>query len=190
VDNYTDILKELNSEVSISQIPSDNHLFFDFLVNSINWNESIKSRKTASFGMPYNYSGITYDFQPIPVYFDLLLDFVFQARGFLPNNCLINYYPSAKAKMGFHSDDVEILSNGTGIAIFSFGSTRVLRLRNKQNKEISVDKSLENGSFFYMSQKVQENWLHAVLPSNDNISCGRISVTFRKLLVSNEQDSI
>ncbi|MFT5096791.1 MAG: alkylated DNA repair dioxygenase AlkB, partial [Psychrobacter okhotskensis] len=41
--------------------------------------------------------------------------------GYLPNNCLVNYYLDGSSKMGFHSDDTSQLADGTGVAILSLG---------------------------------------------------------------------
>jgi len=67
------------------------------------------ARKTASYGKAYNYSQIEYPFQPLLHALEQLTDGIEQTIGFLPNNCLINYYPDGKSKMGFHSDQVDIL---------------------------------------------------------------------------------
>lgn len=45
-----------------SFIPNSLKLFNDFLQN-IAWDESMKARLTASFGVTYNYSQILYDFK-------------------------------------------------------------------------------------------------------------------------------
>lgn len=85
--------------------------------------------------------------------------------------------------MGFHSDQTDILFNNTGIVIFSFGFPRVLRFKNKNDSKLIFDVLLENNSYFYMSQKVQNHWLHSVLPENNNDSKNeRFSLTFRKII--------
>ncbi len=145
------------------------------------WDNSIISRKTASFGIPYNYSNIEYEAIEIPEFLNELVQIVKNNSGFEPNNCLINYYFENSSRMGFHSDQIDILYKQTGIAIFSLGSTRVLRFKNKLKSVIILDVLLENNSYFYMSQEIQKNWLHAILPNKNQSLSERISLTFRKI---------
>jgi alkylated DNA repair dioxygenase AlkB len=99
--------------------------------------------------------------------------------GFKPNNCLINYYLDGKSKMGFHSDQTDILEQDTGIVILSIGETRILRFKSIEHPDKLVDFSLSAGSLIYMTQEVQKEWLHAIPLSNtDN---GRMSLTFRRI---------
>ena len=181
MDKANVILNELRSQLVLIQGPDMKTGFFSSLIEDIDWDERLRSRKTASFGIPYDYSGISYRYLPLPDYLQSLIEFVATKIGFMPNNCLLNYYPNGEAKMGFHSDNTEILSIDTGIAIFSFGSTRVFSLEHKVNRKVKLNLNLENGSFFYMSQKVQQEWLHAVLPGKKTSDDARISITFRKL---------
>lgn len=160
--NFEMILKKLKSEVI--------------------WDNSINSRKTASFGTPYNYSNINYKKIEMPLFLNELIEIVIKNNGFTPNNCLINFYYSQYSKMGYHSDQIDILYKNTGVAIFSFGSTRILRFKNKIDKEITYDFVLKNNSYFYMSQKVQKYWLHSVLQDDSLIGNERYSLTFRKIL--------
>lgn len=98
---------------------------------------------------------------------------------FQPNNCLINLYPDGKSKMGFHSDQIDILSVNTGVAIVSIGEERRLRFRQIEDKEIKYDFSLGNGSLLYMTQQVQKEWHHAI--PKDDTSNPRLSLTFRSI---------
>lgn len=157
----------------------------DILINlksNISWDDSIKSRKTASFGTPYNYSNINYEKKEIPFFLNELLITVNKNNGFFPNNCLINYYYENSSKMGYHSDQIDILENKTGVVIFSFGSKRILRFKSKIDSSITFDFTLNNNSYFYMSQEVQKFWLHSILQDNSNIIGERFSITFRKIL--------
>lgn len=81
--------------------------------------------------------------------------------------------------MGFHSDQIDVLENATGVAIVSLGETRVLRFRNIKDKSIVKDFHLFPGTLIYMNATVQRNWQHAIPKSNTNN--GRMSLTFRKL---------
>lgn len=137
------------------------------------------ARKTASYGKAYNYSQMAYPFQEfLPVLSDInkRLSLII---GFTPNNCLINYYPDGKSKMGYHADQTDILQEGTGIAIVSIGETRTLKFRNKMNPETYLEYKLLPGSLIYMTQEIQDVWEHAI-PKSDSEN-GRISLTFRNI---------
>lgn len=152
---------------------------FHWLVRHVNWDERMKSRKTASFGRSYDYSQITYSEMEFPSPLDRLIEGLESRLGFRPNNCLANYYLDGRSKMGFHSDRTDILAEGTGVAIISVGATRTLRFRNVNDFETTADFQLTPGSLFYMSCEVQEEWQHGI-PKGDT-DMGRISLTFRKI---------
>lgn len=174
----------LHSEIKIFNNILINHeeAFLTVKRESI-WDNSITSRKTVSYGIPYNYSNIIYKFSPFPSNIIKMSLIVKNNLGFNPNNCLINYYNSNTSNMGFHSDHVDILDKDTGIAIISLGNKRIMRFKSKLDKKIIHDIILEPNSLFYMSRLLQDFWLHSILPDNENINSERISVTFRKLNV-------
>lgn len=177
-------IKELKDEIVVkSNILKDSEVMLYHLKNDIIWDNSIISRKTASFGIPYNYSNIYYIKNEIPDFFEDLINVVKSSNGFVPNNCLINFYYDSNSKMGFHSDQIDILYKNTGIVIFSFGSSRILRFKNKNDFNIIYDIPLENNSYLYMSQEIQKEWLHSILPGDINEKSERFSITFRKILI-------
>jgi alkylated DNA repair dioxygenase AlkB len=154
-------------------------ILFDLLTTTVQWDERMAARKTASFGNAYNYSQISYphqDFTPELIDINRKLKAVI---GFEPNNCLINYYLDGKFKMGYHSDQIDILEADTGIAIVSVGETRTLKFRNIVNSEEFLNFELTSGSLIYMTQEVQSSWQHSI-PKSDT-SNGRISLTFRRM---------
>lgn len=152
---------------------------FDFLQKNIQWDERMTARKTASFGKAYNYSQMTYPFQVFIPELETIITLIEQTLEVEPNNCLINYYLDGKSKMGFHSDQTDILFENTGVVIISLGETRTLRFRNIENKEQIKDYDLPSGSLIYMKNEVQEKWQHAI-PKSDTEK-GRMSLTFRKI---------
>jgi alkylated DNA repair dioxygenase AlkB len=152
---------------------------FDELENSISWDDRMTARKTASYGVAYNYSQMSYPFNPLlPVLEQFCLN-INKQIGFEPNNCLINYYLDGKSKMGFHTDQVDILEHNTGVAIISLGQSRVLRFRKIENKEHTVDFTLSSGSLLYMNQAIQSEWEHAIPKADTDLA--RMSLTFRKI---------
>lgn len=160
--------------------PEPDKLFND-LLNSIRWDERIKARKTASYGLSYNYSGIVYpqtEMHPALTPICVILE---TALGFYPNNCLLNYYQDGNATMGYHSDSCEILKPGTGVAIVSLGSERIISYRSKTDKSIIHSYLLAKGSLLFMSNEIQNKWMHSI-PKQVN-STERISLTFRSVII-------
>ena len=152
---------------------------FNSLTSKIIWDESMKSRKTASFGKTYNYSQISYIERGFLVEIKNIIKNLTPVIDFKANNCLLNYYLDGKSKMGFHSDKIDILEGDTGIAIVSIGSIRTLRFRSIENTENIVDYKLTPGSLIYMTQNIQKEWMHSIIKSDTEN--GRISLTFRKI---------
>jgi alkylated DNA repair dioxygenase AlkB len=92
---------------------------YDKLVTTVKWDERMSARKTESFGKAYNYSQIEYPYQAFLPELSIMLAQLAPIIGFIPNNCLLNYYVDGKSKMGYHSDQTDILEPNTGIAIVS-----------------------------------------------------------------------
>ncbi|MGY4537206.1 alkylated DNA repair dioxygenase AlkB [Mucilaginibacter sp. UYNi724] len=160
---------------------ADQELFV-YLEQHEEWDIRVKARKTASYGVAYNYSQMNYPYRKMLPELTKICDSVNMVIGFEPNNCLINYYPNGESKMGFHADQTDILEDGTGVVIVSLGATRTLRFRNIQDNETLIDYSLATGSLLYMKQSVQRVWQHAIPKSNNNEA--RISLTLRRILES------
>ncbi|TAF65014.1 MAG: alpha-ketoglutarate-dependent dioxygenase AlkB [Cytophagales bacterium] len=152
---------------------------FNFLVTTVKWDERMAARKTASFGKAYNYSQIDYPYQIFLPELEVIIRKLNPIIGFEPNNCLVNYYMNGKSKMGYHSDQTDILEAGTGIAIVSIGEKRTLKFRNIEKPDLYLTYELTAGSLVYMTQEIQEVWQHSI-PKSDTEN-GRISLTFRKM---------
>jgi alkylated DNA repair dioxygenase AlkB len=152
---------------------------FEDLKNNIEWNKTMKARFTESFGVAYNYSQMTYPIKTMPDNIEELCKKIKKQFNFKPNNCLINFYLDGKSKMGFHSDQIDILAEDSGVAIISLGETRILRFRKIDNQTETVDYQLNSGSLIYMTQEVQKVWQHSIPKSKTEN--GRMSFTFRKI---------
>ena len=152
---------------------------FERLIAIVLWDDRMPARKTASFGKAYNYSQMDYPFQAFLPELEEINNKLNAVIGFKPNNCLINYYLDGRAKMGYHSDQTDILEVDTGIAIVSLGETRSLKFRNIANPDQFLTYELPSGSLVYMTQVVQARWQHAIPKSDTDNS--RISLTFRKI---------
>jgi len=170
----------LLDHITIVTLESIDIDLFDKIKTTTDWDNSIKSRKTFSYGVPYNYSDIKYTSKEFPNHIKLISEKISPLINFTPNNCLINYYYNENAKMGYHSDQIDILEKETGIAIVSLGSSRIIRFKNKINNEI-LDIIIYPNSLFYMTQEIQKLWLHSILKSSETHDYERISLTFRKI---------
>lgn len=159
--------------------PSESSALFGTLKQDTVWDERVKSRKTASYGLPYDYSGISYPITPIPEMFLPLLDKAEKAVGFRPNNILLNWYYDDRSKMGYHSVRTDILEEDCGIVIISLGDTARLDFRWKDDKAFHDSEILESGSLFYMGQERQEIMEHAL--SIPDFKEGRVSITLRRV---------
>ena len=162
-------------------LPNHRELFTE-LAEGIAWDERMRARKTASFGAAYNYSGIEYPAVPIHVLLTPLVEQLEARLGFRPNNCLLNFYETGDATMGFHSDATDELAPGTGVAIVSLGAERRLTFQSKPGKQTEHSYPLKSGSLLYMSAEVQNHWKHAILKQPD--TGARISLTFRQIAQS------
>lgn len=158
----------------------DPDTLFHTISESTLWDERMQTRKTASFGVAYNYDPMSYPFQEMLPDLTLLCEKIHTQTAFIPNNCLINLYADGNSKMGYHSDQTDMLAPNTGVAIISLGEVRTLRFRKTSNKEEKIAFDLPNGSLFYMNQKVQKLWQHAI--PKKKTEKARISLTFRQII--------
>ena len=156
---------------------SHHEFLFNSLLTSIEWDDRMSTRRTASFGRPYNYSQIDYPERPIPFELQALLVMLEKRLNIQFNNCLLNFYETGDNTMGFHSDGTAGLVSGTGVAIVSLGSVRDITYRSKTQAEIQRSFPLKPGSLLYMDDVVQENWMHAIKRQKE--AGPRISLTWR-----------
>ena len=159
-------------------VPDDDALFADLRANTA-WDETMRARVTASFGVPYNYAQMNYPAQPFPPQLAALLPRLEAQIGWMPNNSLINFYPDGDSTMGFHFDATDHLVEGTGVAIVSLGDERVLTFKNRADKSVTYPQAMPSGSLLLMSARTQSEWLHGILKQSG--AGARMSLTFRRL---------
>jgi alkylated DNA repair dioxygenase AlkB len=150
------------------------------LRDRIDWDLRMSARKTACYGLSYDYSGVSYQNKPMHPLLQPLCVQLAETLGFEPNSCLINYYVDGRSKMGFHSDEIDNLEANTQIIIISLGTERKLSFRSKVDYSQRRQYLLPHGSLLYMSQRTQELWSHAI--KRANVLDGRISLTFRRIV--------
>lgn len=148
-----------------------------FLTDEVDWLDHMRARQTASFGVPYNYSGQQYPAREMPPVISGLGARVAELSSHPFNNCLCNRYETGANTMGFHSDSYDGLVATSRIAIASFGSPRTLVFRSLDKRERS-EIILEHGSILLMTRETQLAWTHAIL--RDDTAQRRISATFRR----------
>lgn len=147
---------------------------------SVVWDTRMKARKTASFGVSYDYSQMRYPETDMPPPLAAIALQLEHSLGFLPNNCLLNFYEDGLSSMGFHSDSSQELAPGTGVAIVSLGAERPIVFRSKADRSVETSYPLASGSLLYMAQEIQDHWLHAIPKVPD--AGPRISLTFRRIV--------
>lgn len=165
-----------------SDFVPDSARLFEQLRDGIEWESSMRARRTASFGAPYNYSQMSYPERPMLAELESLLEPLANKVAWKPNNCLVNFYPDGDSTMGFHFDALEPLQEGTGVAIVSLGEERALTFARRDDKSVRFEQQMPLGSLLLMPAQVQDEWLHAVL-KQEGVGA-RMSLTFRQLKAS------
>ncbi len=163
----------------VAQFVPDHAELFQWMLQNTEWDRTMKARLTASFGRPYDYVGISYPEAPMPELLQTVCRRIEARLGFLPDNCLVNYYPDGDSKMGYHADSIAELADGTGVAIVSLGGERPLKFRGMGDPNRRYELTQPAGSLLYMPQDVHRHWVHAI-PRVARAE-PRISLTFRKL---------
>lgn len=143
------------------------------------WDDRMRARRTASYGAPYNYSGMIYPEAPMPPWLLAIAEAIEARLGYRPDNCLVNNYVEGTSTMGFHADSIAELVPGTGVAVVSLGATRTLTFRRTLARDVRWGCPLPSGSLLYMPPEVQLEWQHAVLKQPD--AGQRVSLAFRAL---------
>ena len=182
----TDLFSQLDAECpippDIRYVPyliPDHVRYFNYLVDNTQWNSQFKSRQTVTFGESYHYRHKTRKSRPLPAFLDVFCRAVLKNFGYLPNNCLVNYYPDGDHYISFHSDQDMEMKDHTGVAIFSLGAVREMVLRKIGNTQLQYANALEPGSAFYMSDQLQSEWQHGIPRQRGRGP--RISLSFRSL---------
>jgi alkylated DNA repair dioxygenase AlkB len=121
---------------------------------------------------------------PVP---DILEPFIKIAQQYKDvNGIILNWYPDGEYYINMHCDDYRFIERdpdgGTTVIIITWieHGYRIFRITdNKHNKKI--DLKTNNGSVIIMKGKCQDDYLHGILPTDED--CGRrISMVFRKFI--------
>lgn len=147
------------------------------LVEEVPWLDTMRARRTASFGRAYNYSGQVYPSAPMPELVRSIADVARALAGHDFDNCLCNFYESGENTMGFHADSYDELVPESLIAIVSLGAQRPLVFRARDHAQLQ-SYPMEPGSILLMDRTRQDKWQHA-LPRAPGVG-SRMSLTFRR----------
>lgn len=170
------LLPDLQYTPNFAPCPS---ALFEQARRELAWDTRLRLRHTASTGLAYNYSGITYPDRPMPEFLRAVADAISATVAHPITNCLANLYDGDESQMGFHSDSADGIVPQTSTSILSLGGERKLTFRSKDTERRRVTVPLEHGSLLVMRASVQELWKHALLPEPG--VAPRISLTFRHI---------
>lgn len=138
-------------------------------------------RLTRWYGpVPYVYSNLRWEADPLPAALDKLLKAVEAKTGESFNCVLCNLYRSGSDCVGWHSDDEPLFGSDPIIASLSFGATRAFKLRSKTTGEVETY-DLTNKSLLLMGRGIQPAWEHT-LPRTAKPVGERVNLTFRKVI--------
>lgn len=169
----------------VEGVVADPQRLFEQVRDEVSWTRQMKSRQTASMGIPYNYAGASYPQAPWHPAVAALARQLVQRVGFEATNCLLNRYPTGRHTIGWHADDVSILAPGTGIAIVSLGAVRTLQLRSGSAPDFVYHRlPLAPGSLLLLSAELQAHTKHAMKAEPE--AGERISLSFRQLTHASE----
>ena len=118
-------------------IHNHRELFAAFETN-LKWNCQFQSRKTVTFGVSYNYRNGRVKKKPMPDFLEPILQRIHDRFGYLPNNCLVNYYPTGDNYISFHADETTEMKADTGVAIISLGSVRTTEARLERLRQLEL----------------------------------------------------
>ena len=108
---------------------------------------------------------------------DLLVD-VNKMLGTQFNGILVNKYIDGNDYIGAHSDEESGLDS-IGVVSISYGSERIFRIRDKNNKTIVCDEPTTHCGILHMGGIFQKLYTHEI-PIQKKIKESRISFSFRK----------
>jgi len=125
----------------------------------------------------YSYSRLALDPLPFTPLLQRLRELAAEVAGG-PFNCVLcNYYRDGRDSVGWHADDEPELGPEPLIASYSFGATRRLHLRRKDDHGTRLHLDLPHNSLLVMRGALQRCWQHQI-PKTAS-SPARINLTYR-----------
>ena len=171
---------------------------FNRLNSELTFEDTFSNRKVAYFGeFPYKYTGGYHRAKQIPSD-SYLAEILVAVQDFCKdhnlnysdfNSCMVTKYDTHDTCIPPHSDNESSIVEGSNILTVSIGGTRNIVFRRRPPGAYHEEKlTVKHGQCYLMSRKSQDAWDHAV-PKIDaaDFDGPRISITFRKLAPSNNQ---
>ena len=167
--------------------------YFKDLQDNIDWKqepvkifgrEVMQPRLTAWYGdngKPYSYSGITMSPKAWTPTLQLIKEKIEQVARVQFTSALLNLYRDGKDSMGWHRDNEKELGVNPVIGSVSFGAARIFKLRDYNDKSVSKEMELGDGSFLLMRGETQHYWEHQVAKTSKEVGV-RINITFRVIM--------
>ena len=129
----------------------------------------------------YKYSKKLMASKPLSTSLSDLIVAINKMLGTQFNGILVNKYLDGSDYIGAHSDD-ETGLDGLGVVAISYGSERIFRIRNKNDKNIVCDEPTTHCGILHMGGNFQKLYTHEI-PAQKKIKESRISFTFRKHII-------
>ena len=130
------------------------------------------------YGKNYKFSGILFEAQPIPYFFQNYLDYFSKLYKCSFNMVLVNWYENGKDYISMHSDDEKEIESDTPVITISFGTKRKFVVKSKDG-DFKKEFFLENNDVLVMGGKnFQKKYKHG-LPKQKKVTEKRISLTLR-----------
>jgi len=155
---------------------TDHAALFARWVADVEWDQCMRGRKSAAFGVPFGEAPLSDTF---PSDLEGLAARVTARLGWVPNSCLLDYYPQRRSSKGMGTEPVDRLEPDTAIAVVSVGAPRVMVFEREDGSDV-FGRELGPGSLMVMSLASQVGWRHAV-PARAGVG-PRISATFRRVV--------
>jgi alkylated DNA repair dioxygenase AlkB len=173
--------------------PAESSDLFESLLTSLPWEQKtirffgrhVRSPRLTTWhgdpGKVYRYSGITNIAEPWTMTLLAIKGRLDALAGVTFNSVLANLYRDGQDSIGWHSDNEYDLGKLATIGSVSFGATRSLHFRHKQNKALREKVDLGHGDVLLMRGTTQEFWEHQV-PKSARCTEARINLTFRVVI--------
>ena len=125
----------------------------------------------------YHYSRKLMASKPLSPCLSELLYTINTMMGTTFNGILVNKYMDGNDYIGAHSDD-ETKLDGLGVVSISYGTERIFRIRNKNDRSIVCEELTRHCGILHMGGNFQKLYTHEI-PKQHKIKEARISFSFR-----------
>ncbi len=149
------------------------------------WGREVPMPRLTSFhgdpGLPYRYSGRTFEPAPFSPELDVLRGALQAATGHRFTSAVANLYRDGRDAIGWHADDEPELGpepDNVLIASISLGAPRRFLLRKIGDPSQGREYHLGGGSLLLMGGTTQRGWQHSV-PRTAKAVGPRLNLTFR-----------